>query len=136
MRRRTLLLAVVILALMVGALVVGFFGRLSGPMESSWAYEQGLQLVRSSPQAVEVLGHPIEAGKVDGWVRISGETGDAELSVPVSGPRGSGVLELVARKRSERWSFERATLDVFARDRRLDLMSGAAKPPLEAPKTP
>ncbi len=92
-------------------------------MESSWAYEEGLTLARSDRRVAELLGEPIEAERPDGKVRTSGETGDAELSIALRGPRGLGTLHAVARKRYENWAFESAVVvgdDGFTR---IDLLA-------------
>ncbi len=126
MGRRIALVVVVLFAAIVAALFSGLFGRVSGPMESSWAYEEGLTLVRSDRRVAELLGEPIEAERPDGKVRTSGETGDAELNIALRGPRGLGTLHVVARKRYEKWAFESAVVDDDDGLVRIDLLSGGA----------
>ncbi|MBN1438100.1 MAG: cytochrome c oxidase assembly factor 1 family protein [Anaerolineales bacterium] len=100
----SVLAVVLVLALScVGCGTAGFFG-VFGLMKSHPAYQEGLALVQENTRAQELLGEPIEAGWfVSGEVSETGATGTAELSVPVSGPKGSGVVYITARKRAGEW---------------------------------
>jgi len=89
------------------ALVAGVFGM----MKNTGAYVQAIERVQQNPDAVAALGEPITAGwMMSGSFNDNGDTGDAEYSVPVSGPRGSGTLVVRAIKRGGRWSFSELTL--------------------------
>ena len=89
------------------ALVVGAFATL----KDTGAYSQAIGRVQHSPEAVALLGEPIEAGwMMQGEFADHGATGDADYSVPVSGPRGRGTLYVEARKSGGRWTFRVLTL--------------------------
>src|SRR6185295_10017800 len=75
-----LLVACLAFALGIGAFVLG-------SIRHSGAYELALQRVRASPAVREALGQPIEEGWwVTGSVNVTGPSGTASLSFPVSGP--------------------------------------------------
>jgi hypothetical protein len=73
-------------------------------MHAVGAYPMALKQAQNSPCVAELVGTPITPE----WM-ISGNTnenstgGSAELSIPVHGPKGSGSLELEARKRGGAW---------------------------------
>jgi hypothetical protein len=77
-------------------------------MKNSGAYEDAMELAGSHPAVIEVTGEPIEAGfLVTGEINTSGATGSANLSIPISGPRGSGRLHLQSTKNGGEWYFDR-----------------------------
>jgi len=85
---------------LTGAGVYGIFSLL----KSNPAYKEALQLVENDSRAQAMLGTPIEAGWfVNGEVHESGPSGSAEFSIPVSGPKGSGRVDVVARKVNGEW---------------------------------
>lgn len=90
---------------------VGMVATVFGMMKNTGAYEQAMARLQHSPEAIAVLGTPIRAGwMISGNVSETGATGEANYSVPVSGPRGSGTLYVEARKSAGRWSFRVLTL--------------------------
>src|SRR5688572_25230223 len=90
---------------------VGLVATVFGMMKNTGAYEQAMTRLQVSPAAIAVLGEPIRAGwMVSGNVSENGATGEANYSVPVSGPRGSGTLYVEARKSTGRWTFQVLTL--------------------------
>lgn len=102
----------VIPVLLVALFGVGIFTfiRSAGPTD------EALALVRANPEAVEALGEPLDTGWwIMGRVDVSGDSGEADLTVPVSGPRGEGKLRIEARRRDGEWEFERLDLDVEGR---------------------
>jgi len=65
----------------------------------------------SNPVVQQKLGEPLKVGFLpSGSMEISGSSGHADLSIPVSGPRGQGTIYAVARKSVGLWKFE--SLDI------------------------
>ena len=95
-----------------------------GVMKSSDAYKLALARARASPAVVEALGSPIREGLfTSGNVNVSGPSGNAELSIPISGPKGSGTLYLEARKSTGEWSFSKLVVQIEPSHRRIDLLA-------------
>lgn len=95
----------VVLLVLFGGCVALFAGAL-GMMKNTGAYTQAIDRVQSSADAVAVLGEPITAGwMMQGEFNDRGATGEADYSLPVSGPRGAGTLYVEARKSAGRWAF-------------------------------
>ena len=70
------------------------------------------------------LGEPVKAGwLVSGNVNVNGPSGEANLSVPLSGPHGKGTLYLTAHKRAGRWEYEVLEVEVEGRQDRIDLLT-------------
>ena len=78
-------------------------------------------IIRAKALSAE-LGTPIETGWfVSGSVSVSGPTGHADVSIPLSGPRASGTLYGVADKSAGLWTFSLLELELEGRPGRIDL---------------
>ena len=118
------------LIVIVALAIWGFVALIMGSLKQSDAYKEALAAVRADAAAVEALGEPIEPGFfLSGSVNVSGPSGDAELSIPLHGPRGKGKLYLEATKRAGRWEYSLLELAVTrgggggGQDERIDLLA-------------
>jgi hypothetical protein len=111
---------VLLFVLAIAALVFGVFGL----MKQSEVYTQAVAQARADPAVAAALGTPIEEGMlVSGNFNESGPGGTAELSIPLSGPKGAGTLYVEATKSAGQWTF--STLVLEAPDAsRIDLLAG------------
>lgn len=111
-------LIVIILAVAVLAgisLFAGIFLFVMKLMTSNGAYQGALEKARKNPEVLAILGEPIEPGMfTSGSINTHNDSGRANLSIPVSGPKGSGTIRVVAEMQLGVWTFSR-----------LDLVSGA-----------
>ena len=99
-----------VLALVFGG---GIFLFVMSLLKSSDAYKLGMETLRADSRAIELLGEPIDDGIFPmGSVETSNSSGYADLSIPVSGPQGSGTLYVVARKLGREWRSEWLVLEV------------------------
>ncbi len=82
--------------------------------------DEALYQVRNHPEAVAVLGEPVEAGY---WIQgslttsFSGSTGSADLWIPLEGPKAKGKAHVVASVKprgmmAKQWVFEPISLAV------------------------
>jgi len=68
-------------------------------VKSTDVYADSLARARANDDVKQTLGEPIEpAWMVVGAVQLQNGNGTAELAIPLSGPKGSGVLQASARK--------------------------------------
>jgi hypothetical protein len=108
------------------ALIVYF---VFGLMKTSDVYKEALARAKANPAVVRALGAPIEEGLfVSGSIQVSGPSGSAELSIPLSGPRGKGTIFLEARKSEGRWSFSKLLVEVDGAKERIDLLRPGEMP--------
>src|SRR4051812_28877526 len=104
----------------VTLLVVLVFGTL----KSSDAYREAVDRAKASAAVQELLGTPIQEGFwVGGSINVSGASGNADLSIPLSGPKGSATLHAVATKSAGRWEFSTLEVAATGSDARIDLLS-------------
>ena len=120
-------------------LVVGFVvlvgGGTIGLLRSSDAFEDAVELARSNAVVIEALGEPIKAGWLPkGNLSISGSSGEADLSISLTGPQGTGTLYVVGSMRAMKWTFERAEVEIDATGERIDLLEGSGE--ISAPALP
>ena len=121
--------AVPLLCLVSLLLLLGFVAAISsvvmGSMRSSGAYQDAMARAQAHPDVTASLGEPLEAGWfVEGSISSNGPAGDAELQVPLSGPKGTGDLFVEARKRAGAWEFDTLVVQVDGDGRRIDLRDG------------
>jgi Cytochrome oxidase complex assembly protein 1 len=95
-------------------------------MRSGDAYKQGLAKAQTDGSVVEALGEPIEPGfMIAGSVSVSGPSGHADLSIPLSGPRGEGILYVKAEKEAGTWTMQILEVEVIGRPERIHLLNGS-----------
>ena len=112
----------------VAAVCVGFFVLIFfavfGTIKSSDVYQTALSRAQESPVVIEALGSPIEDGFVpSGSINISGPSGNADLAIPISGPKGKGTIYAVARRSAGRWDFTLLEVGVESTGQRIDLLA-------------
>ncbi len=111
----------VILLVVVGS-IAGIFYLIMGQFKSSPVYLQAMQAAREDPAVIEALGTPIESGwLITGSLSEQGLSGDADLIIPISGPRHSGTLYASARKGNGVWQFYTLAVKVDGQDRVIPL---------------
>ena len=114
-------LGIIILA---GAFIGGIFFLIMGSIRSSDAYQQALAKAGASPEVVVRLGQPLKPGwMVSGSINVSGPSGDADLAIPVSGPKGKGTLYVVGKKSAGQWTYSRMEVEVEGQPGRIDLLA-------------
>lgn len=108
-------------------LIASFIGAVFVLVETSFQhsdiYVQALAKARANPQVAEKLGRPLKAGWLaSGNMSTSGSSGDADLSIPLTGPKGKGTLHLVAKKHAGVWKIETLQVEVNGDAEPIDLL--------------
>jgi len=113
----TLLFLIALFGLIVLTIITASF-------RSSDVYRRALAQAAESPQVRDLMGEPIRAAwLVSGDLHVSGSTGNANLSIPISGPRGKGVIRAVASKSGGVWRFTYLQVTVEGQSESIDLLS-------------
>ena len=109
--------------LFVAAFVSLIFMIAVSAMKTSDAYREALARARASDAVVEALGSPIKDGLfVSGNTNVNGASGEANLAIPLSGPKGIGTLYVAATKSVGVWNYSNIVLEVKQTRRRIDLL--------------
>ncbi len=94
-----------------------------GMMKSSDAYKVAVAKAKANPSVQKAIGTPIEEGLlVQGNINISGPSGQADLSIPISGPDGKGTIYAVAEKAAGQWTFSTLVVEVDGTKQRIILL--------------
>ena len=107
-----------------GILVFVFviYGAVTGAIRSSDAYQEGMNRARSNPEVVAALGEPIESGFwISGSINVNGPSGNVDVSIPISGPKGSGTLYVVGTRNAGRWQYSTMEVEIPGRASRIDV---------------
>ena len=107
--------------------LVGFFGGLFvlafSAFKHSGVYVESLQRTHASRAVIQSLGEPIEEGfLVFGSIHVNGPSGEADIAIPISGPKGSGTIYAVATKSAGIWHFEVLEVGIKGSEDRIDLL--------------
>jgi hypothetical protein len=104
-------------------------GIVFGAIKSSEPYREAVARAQANPALRAELGEPIQPGFfVTGSINTAvsvpgGETGHANLSIPISGPTGTAIVRVVAEKSDGEWKFSTLEAVVADRDRPIDLLA-------------
>ena len=83
--------------------VVCIFFLVFSVLKSSDVYKTALARAKNNPRVVAALGDPIHDGLVpSGKTNVEGPSGEADLAIPISGPKGKATIYAVGFYRSER----------------------------------
>ena len=122
-KRSTTTTVIWIVAICVGgaaALLVGVFTLLG----SSDVTKSAVSRAQTNPAVIERLGQPIKQGwLVQGKIQVSGPSGQADISIPLSGPKAKGTLYVSATKSAGEWTYQTLQLDFDGESRRIDLLT-------------
>lgn len=94
-----------------------------GMMKSSDAYDVAVAKARAHSLVQESIGSPIEEGVfITGRINASGPSGQASLSIPISGPNGEGTILVEAEKSAGQWAFSTLVVEIKETKQRIDLL--------------
>jgi Cytochrome oxidase complex assembly protein 1 len=120
------LLLVAFLAVIV--FVAGLFTLIMGGMRSSDVAKEAVARAQASPLVTQRLGAAIDEGwMMSGSINVAaGGTGDADLAVPITGPKGKGTVYVTARKIAGTWNYTQMVAAIEGGGEKIDLLAGSA----------
>ena len=99
-----------------------------GSIKSSYVYKQAIDKTRSNADVIRELGEPIEAGwLISGRIKVNDSSGSADMSIPVSGPKKSGRVYVLAKKRMDKWDFYGLEVEIEGKGERINLLTPSSK---------
>ena len=108
--------------LFVGGCGLVVFWFATGIMKQSEAYKIALARAQANPAVIEAIGSPIsQTGIVSGNSNVNGAIGEANLSIPLSGPKGKATLCVEAKKSADTWFFQTMVVKIEKNGERIDL---------------
>ena len=107
----------------VGSVVAIVFSA----VKSTDVYKGALAQAKAHPAVIEALGSPITGEfLVSGNTNVNGASGEANLAIPVSGPKGKGTIYVAAKKSLGRWEYSGLVLEIANTHQRIDLLGSSA----------
>ena len=92
-------------------------------VKSTDVYKDALARAKAHPAVIEALGSPITEGfLVSGNTNVNGASGEANLSIPISGPKGKGTIYAAATKSLGRWNYSGLIMEIAKTHQRIDLL--------------
>ncbi len=121
---KLLLGLIVLITTLIVAAVAGLVFFVVSLLKGSDVAKGAVARAQSSPAVVQHLGAPIEAGWwASGSINLSGDSGDAKLTLPILGPKGKGKLYLIAEKRAGTWSYTLLQVVIDGSGEKIDLLA-------------
>jgi Cytochrome oxidase complex assembly protein 1 len=112
-------------------LVCGGAFALFGAMKSSDAYKSAVAIAQNDPRVIDALGKPIMPGYLlTGNINVTNDSGEADISIPISGPHATGTVHAVATKSGGLWRFSTLVAHIDKTGEDIDLQQ---KKPLATP---
>jgi hypothetical protein len=108
--------------LLMGGCVAGLVLIVFKAVRSSDVYTEALSRAQSSPAVRARLGEPI-APKwwLSGNVNTKNDEGEANITIPIAGPKGDGQIRAIGTKRGGRWTYQ--TLEVVIGTETINLLT-------------
>ena len=95
-------------------------------MKSTDVYKEALARAKANPAVIDSLGSPIKEGfLISGNTNVNGASGEANLSIPISGPNGKGTVYVAANKSLGRWNYSGLVVEIAKTHQRIDLLRGS-----------
>jgi Cytochrome oxidase complex assembly protein 1 len=112
-------------------LLVAFVGSIAliifSAMKSTDVYKDALARAKAHSAVIEALGSPITEGfLVSGNTNVNGASGEANLSIPISGPKGKGTIYAGAKKSLGRWNYSGLIVEIEKTHQRIDILQSSA----------
>lgn len=96
-----------LIALFVVFIVTIFF-TVTSMLKESTPYVEAFDKVTHHSYVIEQLGEPIEqSALIEGQISLKNNTGDADIRVPLKGPKGEGMLHVIGTKTNEVWTYSK-----------------------------
>ena len=112
------------LLVLIGGFIALLVYLLFGFVKSTATYKEAVAKAKANPAVMEALGSPIKEGFfILGNINISGSSGQANLSIPISGPKDKARIYAVAKKSAGKWTLSTLEVAIKASGRRIDILS-------------
>ena len=122
------------LMLLIGGFAVGTGTIVVASYRHSDVYKQAMARAIENPAVQEQIGKPIEAAWfISGSLHINGSSGNADFSIPISGPRANGSVRVIAFKRGGVWRFTYLQVNVAGQRSCIDLLADQPTDPAIQP---
>ena len=93
-----------------------------GAMKQTDVYQTALARAKADQRVTSALGTPIKEGWfLSGSTKVTGSSGEADLTIPISGPNGKGTIYAVATKFAGDWTYSKLMVKIDSSGETIDL---------------
>lgn len=93
-----------------------------GAMKSTDVYKTAVARAKADERVIAALGPPIREGMFfSGTTNATGGSGEADLAIPISGPKGKGTLYAVATKSAGAWEYSKLMVEIQGTGEKIDI---------------
>jgi hypothetical protein len=83
-------------------------------LKSSDAYKTAVTRAKNDDRVVAALGTPIREGMfTSGKINVTGPSGEADIGIPISGPKGKATIYVIGTKSAGEWTFSKLSVQVY-----------------------
>jgi hypothetical protein len=109
----------------------GIFALIMEGMRSSDVAQEALARAQANPAMVQRLGPGINEGwMMSGSINVgTGGSGDAQLAVPISGPKGNATVYVIASKVAGTWNYSQILAAIEGSGEKIDLLAASSPKP-------
>jgi len=116
-------LGCVTMALLFLAFVGSILLIVFSAMKATDVYKEALARAKADPAVIEALGLPIKDGfLMSGNTNVDGASGESNLAIPISGPKGKGTIYVSANKSLGQWNYSGLVVEIGQTHQRIDLL--------------
>lgn len=131
--KKKLFLIITGLLVACGFLMIIFIGGIimavMTMIKKSEPYQVAMGKVQQDEQIIQYLGEPIEPGWfITGNIKLSNDSGNANIQIPISGSHGAGTLYVEAEKEFGKWDYKRVVCHIKSKDMRIDISNAFETP--------
>ena len=114
---------VLLLVVFVGSILFVVFSA----MKSTDVYKDALARAKADPAVIQAMGLPIKDGfLVSGNTNVNSASGESNLVIPISGPKGKGTIYVSASKLLGQWKYSGLVVEIRQTHERIDLLQRSA----------
>ncbi|WP_062056914.1 cytochrome c oxidase assembly factor Coa1 family protein [Aquimarina longa] len=110
---------IILFFIFLGSAIFG----ISKMITASSPHQDALIKVNEDDYIIDILGEPIETdGIVNGKLLYENNTGSADISIPIKGPKGEAQLYVVGTKQNELWTYTEMYVIINETDEQIDVL--------------
>ena len=104
--------------------VIVYFISVSKLLKESDLYRDAASIAADDKEVAEAIGSPVTADSmfITGDLTEEGDSGSASMIIPLSGPKGSADLFVVAYKSGGKWEYKKLLVKLRENEKQLNLL--------------
>jgi hypothetical protein len=115
------LLCVILAVAVFGFSIFAIFSGVSAALKGSEPYKVAVARANANEKVIAALGTPMTEGFPSGSINTHNDTGDVDLSIPISGPKGKGTIHVVGTRSAETWTYSKMSVTITGTGQTIDL---------------